>query len=87
MARVTVVPETIDYPDSDGLPMAESEFQFWPILCAGSALANHYRARDDVYVWGNLLLYYEEENRKASEAPRRATWEPSGLRSWWCRTG
>ena len=69
MARVTVVPETIDYPDSDGLPMAESEFQFWPILYAGSALANHYRARDDVYVSGNLLLYYEEDNRKASVAP------------------
>ena len=29
MARVAVVPETIDYPDSDGLPMAENEFQFW----------------------------------------------------------
>ena len=69
MARATVVPETIDYPDSDGLPMAESEFQFWPILYAGSTLANHYRARDDVYVSGNLLLYYEADNRKASVAP------------------
>ena len=38
MARVTVVPETIDYPDADGLPMAENESQFWPILYIGSAL-------------------------------------------------
>lgn len=60
MARTAVVLETADYPDSDGLPMAESEFQFWPILYAGSALANHYRARDDVYVVGNLLVYYEK---------------------------
>ena len=60
MARAAVAPETIDYPDSDGLPMAESEFQFWPILYAGSALANHYRVRDDVYVVGNLLVYHEK---------------------------
>ena len=59
MARTVVTSESIDYPSSDGLPMAESEFQFWPILYAGSALAHHYRARDDVYVVGNLLLYYE----------------------------
>ena len=59
MARAVVTSQSIDYPSSDGLPMAESEFQFWPILYAGSALAHHYRARDDVYVVGNLLLYYE----------------------------
>ena len=59
MARAIVTSESIDYPASDGLPMAESEFQFWPILYANSALAHHYRARDDVYVVGNLLLYYE----------------------------
>ena len=43
MARVTVVPETIDYPDSDGLPMAENESQFWPILYVGSALDRYYQ--------------------------------------------
>lgn len=69
MARTAV--ETIDYPESDGLPMAESEFQFWPILYAGSALAHHYRGRDDVYVVGNLLVYYEPPSDKpgASVAP------------------
>ena len=60
MARTAAAPQTIDYPDADGLPMAESEFQFWPILYAGSALAHHYRRRDDVYVVGNLLVYYEK---------------------------
>ena len=43
MARVTVVPETIDYPDSDGLPMAEDQSQFWPILYVGSALDRYYQ--------------------------------------------
>jgi len=62
MARAAVVPETIDYPDSDGLPMAENESQFWPILYVGSALDRYFQHRDDVYVVGNLLLIYEEGN-------------------------
>ena len=69
MARVTVVPETIDYPDSDGLPMAESESQFWPILYVGAALDRYYQARDDVYVVGNLLLYYQEGDPGKSVSP------------------
>ena len=69
MARVTVVPETIDYPDSDGLPMAESESQFWPILYVGSALDRYYQARDDVYIVGNLLLYYQEGDPGKSVSP------------------
>ena len=69
MARVTVVPETIDYPDSDGLPMAESESQFWPILYVGSALDRYYQGRDDVYVVGNLLLYYQEGDLGKSVSP------------------
>ena len=43
MAHVTVVPDTTDYPDSDGLPMAENESQFWPILYVGSALDRYYQ--------------------------------------------
>ena len=60
MARVAVVPEPIDYPDSDGLPMAENESQFWPILYVGSALDRYYQDREDVYVVGNLLVYYQK---------------------------
>ena len=63
MARTAVAPEPVDYPDSDGLPMAENEFQFRSILYANSALAAYYRALDDVYVVGNLLLYYEPSPR------------------------
>ena len=60
MARAAVTPEAIDYPDSDGLPMAENESQFWPILYVGSALDHYFQERDDVYVVGNLLLYHQE---------------------------
>ena len=69
MARVAGVPETISYPDSDGLPMAENEFQFWPILYVGSALDRYYQDRDDVYVVGNLLLYYQEDGRSKVVPP------------------
>ena len=69
MARVTVVPETIDYPDSDGLPMAENESQFWPILYVGSALDRYYQDREDVYVVGNLLLYYQQGDGSKSVSP------------------
>ena len=69
MARVTVVPKTIDYPDSDGLPMAENESQFWPILYVGSALDRYYQDRDDVYVVGNLLLYYQQGDGSKSVSP------------------
>lgn len=69
MARVAVVPEPIGYPDSDGLPMAENESQFWPILYVGSALDRHYQDRDDVYVVGNLLVYYQQGDGSKSVSP------------------
>lgn len=67
MARTAVTADTIDYPDSDGLPMAENEAQFWPILYVGAALDQYFQARDDVYVVGNLLLYYEGGNPRQGD--------------------
>ena len=69
MARTAVASETIDYPDSDGLPMAENESQYWPLVYAGPALDRYYQARDDVYVVGNLLMYYQEGDPGKSVAP------------------
>lgn len=69
MARGTVAPKVIHYPDSDGLPMAENESQYWPILYVGSVLDWHFRQRDDVYVVGNLLVYYQEGDPNRSVAP------------------
>ena len=69
MARVTVPPETIDYPDSDGLPTADNESQFWPILYVASALDRYYQNRDDVYVVGNLLLNYQQGDGSKSVSP------------------
>jgi Uma2 family endonuclease len=59
----------IHYPDSDGLPMAESDFQREYLMYAVEALRIHFRDRDDVYVSGNLFIYYEQGNPKAVVAP------------------
>ena len=69
MARGTAASEVIQYPDSDGLPMAESESQFWPMIYVGAALDWYFQARDDVYVVGNLLLYYQEGDPGKSVSP------------------
>ena len=49
--------------------MAESDFQRDYLVYAVDVLQQHFRPRHDVYVSGNLLLYYEEGNRRAVVAP------------------
>ena len=69
MTNSTLAPVRIDYPSSDGKPMAESDFQFTPLAYARDSLRLHFRDRTDVYVAGNLLIYYEEGTPKARVAP------------------
>jgi Uma2 family endonuclease len=60
---------TVDYPDTDGLPMAESDFQRKPLTYAVEALDIYFQDRADVYVSGNLFLYYREGDPRAVVAP------------------
>ena len=60
---------TVDYPSSDGRPMAESDFQRIPLTYAVDRLRCHFRNHAEVYVSGNLLLYFEEGNPGARVAP------------------
>ena len=69
MPRTTRVAPQIDYPEADGQPMAEADFQRDVLTYAIEALKRHVRQHDDVYVSGNLLIYYEEGNPRASVAP------------------
>ncbi len=63
-------PETeIQYPYCDGQPMAESDFQRTPLIYAIEALREHFRDREDVYVSGDMFVYYEQGNPKAVVAP------------------
>ena len=50
-------PVAVEYPDSDGQPVAETDFQRKPLWYANDVLARRYRDRDDVYVSANLLLF------------------------------
>jgi Uma2 family endonuclease len=72
MTEVEVQPailEEIYYPETDGEPMAESDFQRNPLIYAVKALDIYFAKQPDVYVSGNLLLYYVEGNPKKAVAP------------------
>lgn len=63
MAVATLYPPIttpVEYPSSDGMPMAESDFQRKPLMYAVLALDYFFRHNPDVYVTGNIFLYYEE---------------------------
>jgi Uma2 family endonuclease len=59
----------VEYPDSDGKPIAETDFQRIPLSYVLDVLGTHFQARSDVYVSGSICLYYEEGNPKAYLAP------------------
>ena len=59
----------IHYPSSDGKPMAENDAQRDAIMYGIAALTRHFKDRPDVYVSGDLLVYYEERNPRVSVAP------------------
>ena len=69
MLRSTLATPDLDHPDSDGQPMAETDFQRDVMTYALEALKAHFRKRTDVYVSGGLFIYYKEGNRAAAVAP------------------
>ena len=69
MSQSILPPAAVDYPSSDGKPLAENDAQLHAILYAVGALWLYYRERTDVYVSGDLLIYYEEGNPRVSVAP------------------
>jgi Uma2 family endonuclease len=62
-------PIIIDYPEEDGLPMAESDQTREYLVYATKVLNLFFQERPDVYTSGNLFIYYEEGNPKAVVAP------------------
>ena len=69
MSRPVLPSAAVDYPSSDGKPLAENDAQARAILYAFGALRVHYEARSDVYISADLLIYYEEGNPRVSVAP------------------
>ena len=69
MVRPAPAAVPVEYPSSDGKPMAENDAQRSAIMYGIGALARHFKGRPDVYVSGDLLIYYEEGNPRVSIAP------------------
>jgi Uma2 family endonuclease len=59
----------VDYPTSDGKPMAETDVHRDLMLDLIATLQVRHAADPDVYVSGNLLLFYEEGNRRKHVSP------------------
>lgn len=57
------------YPDSDGEPMGETEYHLVATIYLYEALKQWYRLQEDIYVAGDMLLYYEEGNPRACRGP------------------
>jgi Uma2 family endonuclease len=69
MAAMPLRDEEIEYPTSDGRPMAESNLHRKVMADLIAALEQHFL--DDPLAWagGNFLLYYEKGNPRASVSP------------------
>ncbi len=59
----------IVYPDTDGAPMAESDPARDYLIYAVEALSLYFQDREDVYVSGNLFIYYKQGIPDAVVAP------------------
>lgn len=75
----------VEYPTSDGKPMAESDWHYRLLVDVRERLAARYADRPDVYVSGNLMVYYEEGKPQVFLAPDGLVvfGVPNRLRPWY----
>jgi Uma2 family endonuclease len=69
MSAMPLQYEEIEYPYSDGKPMAESDLHRDEMMYLIGALDRRFRAMPDAYVAGNLFVYYVRGDRKSVVAP------------------
>lgn len=70
MARVRAsVAKELDYPTSDGKPMAETDLHRNLMIELIAALQLWFAANQVVYVSGNLLVFYQPGNRRRHVSP------------------
>ncbi|NET58551.1 MAG: Uma2 family endonuclease, partial [Symploca sp. SIO2E6] len=61
--------EEIEYPSSDGEPMAESDITRELMIDSVRSLQAYFQHLSDVYVSANSFIYYERGNKNASVSP------------------
>jgi Uma2 family endonuclease len=69
MDASTTTTTQLHYPETDGKPMAETDVHIDALIYLREALKDHFRNAPQIYVAGNMLLYYEEGNPAACVAP------------------
>ena len=69
MATILRAAREIEYPESDGKPMAETDVHRKVMTDLIDRLIARYAHRKDVYVSGNLLVYYFEGKPEKCLAP------------------
>ncbi len=64
-------PSTIEYPESDGKPIGETDWHISVILYLRTALRYHFRHIADLYVAADMIFYYdyEEGNPQFNKVP------------------
>jgi Uma2 family endonuclease len=67
--RPTPARRSIDYPTGDGRPLAETDIHRDDLIDLVKALQAHYAHDPRVYVSGNLLVFYEQGNRRKHVSP------------------
>ena len=60
---------SIVYPSSDGEPMSENDFQFTVMIETATTLRQRYADRPDVYVGGDMLMYYRMNDNQTRVSP------------------
>ena len=57
------------YPEEDGLPMAASDYHLRLLIWTLQALEAHFAHKPDVYISGDILMYYREGDPRKSISP------------------
>jgi Uma2 family endonuclease len=57
------------YPDSDGEPMAETGVHVLAMIALIGALRMYFTQRRDMYIIGNIFLYYEKGRPQSCKSP------------------
>lgn len=69
MNAIPLQRDDVYYPESDGQPMAETEFHLEETIYLIEALKDRFRDAQDVYVGGDMFLYYREGSPRHVVAP------------------
>ncbi len=55
----TIEDQVVEYPESDGQPIGETDWHVYWILCLRDLLQTHFKGQQ-VYVGSDMFVYYEK---------------------------